>query len=54
MKGDQFARIGTLANEQNADHEKNGSDQVGQTIDPVSPLSVIRDHGSLSRSENKK
>ena len=48
MKGDHFARIGTLANEQNADHEKNGFDQVGKDINPVvSPLSVIRDHGSL-------
>ena len=32
MKGDQLARIRTLANEQNSDHEKNGSDQVGKAI----------------------
>ena len=32
MKGEQLARIRTLANEQNSDHEKNGSDQVGKAI----------------------
>ena len=46
MKGDQLARIRTLANEQNSDHEKNGSEK-GHINPVVSPLSVIRDHGSF-------